>query len=340
MNEHFDHGLRAAMRAAFPSYDERLLPLYGMVEYHLGWRDERLQPHDFGSGKLIRPRLCLLACRAIGGNPDRALPLAAAIQLVHDFTLVHDDIQDRSDLRRGRPTVWRLWGEAQGINAGDALFALSHLALARLSDAGVQHDVVLAVLRRFDETILRICEGQYLDLSFEERLDLSEADYLTMIERKTAVLLAAALELGALVGGGSAAAAEALRHYGLALGLAFQMQDDLLGIWGDPKRTGKPFAADLYRRKKSLPVIYALSHAQPDDQSLLRSLYSRDELGPDDVAALLEILDRFGARRYVEEAAVRYHADALAALDRVQDGNAEALAELRSLAQSLLGRSG
>jgi geranylgeranyl diphosphate synthase type I len=327
--------IQQAMRAAFPAAEARVARFYAMQEYQLGWRDECLAPANDNPGKLLRPRLCLMACRVAGGDPRRALPLAAAVQLVHDFSLIHDDIEDNSDTRRGRPTVWSIWGLAQGINTGDGMLIVAHLALHRLTEAGVPAELALEVMRRFDETILTLCEGQFLDLSFEGDLRISEDDYLAMIRRKTAVLVAAAAGLGARVGGASEQAAQAMYDFGLNLGLAFQTQDDVLGIWGDPAVTGKPAAADLYRRKLSLPVIRALA-TSPDREALAR-MYARPAFDGDDVGPILAILDACGARAYTEAAAAEYHARALAALDRVP-GDAETLAELRAVTSGLLGR--
>ena len=323
------------MRAAFPQAEERVEQFYAMQEYQLGWRDEQLRPADVDPGKLLRPQLTLLACRAAGGDPRQALPLAAGIQLIHDFSLIHDDIEDHSDTRRGRPTVWKQWGLAQGINAGDGMFVVAHLALHRLSETGVHPEVALEVLRRFDETILTICEGQFLDLSFEGDLRIGEADYLAMISRKTAALAAAAAGLGAIVGGAAATTAQALFDFGQNLGLAFQIQDDVLGIWGDPAVTGKPAAADLYRRKLSLPVIHALRTAEQRDT--LARIYSQAEIGDLEVAQLLDILAEAGARGYTEDVAAFHHQQALAALDTAQ-GDTATLAELRALAKRLGGR--
>jgi geranylgeranyl diphosphate synthase type I len=327
--------IQAAMRAAFPAAEERVAQFYAMQQYQLGWRDEQLAPADVDPGKLLRPQLTLLACRAAGGDPRQALPLAAGIQLIHDFSLIHDDIEDNSDLRRGRPTVWKLWGLAHGVNAGDGMFVVAHLALHRLSQAGVHPEVVLEVLRRFDQTILTICEGQFLDLSFEGDLQISEADYLTMISCKTAALAAAAAGLGAIVGGADAPTAQALFDFGQNLGLAFQVQDDVLGIWGDPAMTGKPAAADLYRRKLSLPIIHALRAAAESDA--LARLYCQAEISDCDAGQLLGILAEAGAREYTEGVATFYHRQALAALDAAR-GDTAALAELRALAERLVGR--
>lgn len=328
--------IQEAMRASFPAYEDRVARFYGMQEYQLGWRDEQLGPASYDPGKLLRPKLSLLTCQAVGGEPRRALPLAAAIQLVHDFSLIHDDIEDQSATRRGRATVWTVWGLAQGINTGDGMLIVAHLALHRLAEQGIAADVVLQALRMFDQTILEVCEGQFLDLSFEGNLGITEGDYLAMIGRKTAALIDAAAALGALVGGASAETARALGRFGRSLGLAFQIQDDILGIWGDPVATGKPAAADLYRRKVSLPVVHALATAR--ERATLADLYRQEELSDADVQRALDILEQADAREHTATIGARYHAEALAALDAVKDGEPAAMAELHSLAQGLVGR--
>lgn len=332
--------IQAAMRQSFPPYEASVAEFYGMQEYHLGWRDLELQPAHADPGKLLRPQLTMLACQACGGDPAQALPLAAGIQLMHDFSLIHDDIQDQSDTRRGRTTVWAHWGIAQGINAGDGMFVLAHLAVQRLADVGVPAATVLAILRRFDEIILAVCEGQYLDLSFEGDLSIITDDYLAMIERKTAALIAGAAGLGGLVAGLSAEAAAPLFAFGRNIGLAFQVQDDLLGIWGDPAMTGKPAAADLYRRKLSLPVVYALSNSSERDELVFR--YLSDNNDSEAIQRMLMILTTAGAYDYCTEIAQHYHEQALQQLAQVPIAASEpahaALARIRAVAEQLPGR--
>ncbi|EFO79687.1 Polyprenyl synthetase [Oscillochloris trichoides DG-6] len=332
--------IQAAMRAAFPQAEDRVARFYAMQEYHLGWRDEQLVASESDPGKLIRPQLVLLACQAAGGDPALAMPLAAGIQLLHDFTLIHDDIEDDSDMRRGRPTLWHLWGLAQGINAGDGMFVIAHLAIHQLSDLGVPAERVLPILRRFDEVILHVCEGQFLDISFEGNLGISTEDYLAMIGRKTAILIDGSAALGAMVAGADAATVAALSTFGRSLGLAFQIEDDILGIWGAPELTGKPRAADLYRRKVSLPIVHALRHAA--DAATLAEIYQQPD--PDDAAVerVLAILDQAGSRAYCAELAAEHHHAALAALESL--GRSEVAAvqaardQIRAIAESLLGR--
>ncbi len=340
--------IQSEMRAAFPVVEGRLATFYAMQEYHLGWRDADLRPAQFDPGKLLRPQFALLACQAVGGDIDRALPLAAGIQLIHDFSLIHDDIEDNSDTRRGRTTVWRQWGLAHGINAGDGMFVIAHLALHRMSDAGVEPSLALDIIRRFDRTVLNICGGQFLDLSFEGNLDITEEDYLMMIGCKTAALIAATTELGAMAGGADAVSVQAMADFGRNLGLAFQVQDDVLGVWGDAQTTGKPFAADIYRRKVSLPIVYALHVLAPggergdNKRSDLERIYCQDQVGDADVSRVLGILESVDARGYTETMAERYHDAAMQALSRVRvasDPDAQAaFARIQQIAESLLGR--
>jgi geranylgeranyl diphosphate synthase type I len=259
--------------------------------------------------------------------------------LLHDFSLLHDDIEDNSPTRRGRPTAWRIWGVPHGINTGDGMFALAHRAVYSLSDSGVPAERVLRVLRDFEETILRICEGQYLDMSAEGRLDVSEQQYIRMIRGKTAALIGASASLGARITTDDEAQVAAMWEFGEALGLAFQMEDDLLDIWGDPVQTGKPFAADLVQRKMSLPVIHALSQASAADREQFEALYRQTELPQRDLELLLAILGRTQSQAYVQQLAREQSSRAMAALDRVVPVDQAALDELRTLAQSLLGRA-
>lgn len=271
---------------------ERLGEYYAMLEYHLGWGP------GLAHGKRLRPLLCLLCCTSAGGDWRQALPLAAAIELIHNFSLIHDDIQDNSPLRHGRPTVWSRWGAAQAINAGDAMFTLAFLAPHRLTEVGVSAETTLFVLNELKLTCLGLTQGQYLDMSFEQRERVTVDEYLAMIERKTAVLIAAATHLGARLAGAAPERTRAFRDYGLSLGLAFQLQDDLLGIWGDPAVTGKSAASDLEKRKKSLPVVYGLERSAE-----FAAAYAQPHGPSDDVRQLAAHLEDLGARDYVSDAA-------------------------------------
>jgi geranylgeranyl diphosphate synthase type I len=295
--------------------------LYHMVRYHFGWADEQGHTLPRALGKAIRPTLCLLACEATGGAWERALPAAAALELVHNFSLIHDDIQDGDQERHHRPTVWALWGHAQAINAGDAAFALSGVAVEHLREQGFPVETVLHIWQLLNAATLRLVEGQYLDLTFEQRLDVTVEEYLGLIGRKTGALIETAAHIGALLGTSDTAVISHLRWYGQALGLAFQIGDDLLGIWGTPAETGKPVAADLRRRKKSLPVIYALQSATPRDRILLASLYQKGEdalLNDEEIQAILGILGRTRAEERTRSMLAQYCAKALLELERAR----------------------
>lgn len=288
---------------------------YEIMQYHMGWRDPALRPAEAPGGKRIRPLLCLLAAAAVGGDPRVALPAAAGLELLHNFSLLHDDIEDNSPTRRHRPTAWTLFGMPIACNAGDGMFSLAHLAFFRLARYGVPTERILAALHRFDETCLALTEGQYLDMSFEARLDVTPHEYFCMIAGKTGALLAAAPELGALVAGATPEVVAAYRAYGAGLGRAFQLQDDILGIWGDEAETGKSAASDILSKKKSLPVVYALGHSRVGGR--LRALYAGAAFTEADVPAVLRLLDEAGARGHTEAEVRRATDEAHAALGAI-----------------------
>lgn len=312
--------------------DTRPSSFYGMIHYHMGWADENLNPALVNSGKRIRPILCLLACAAAGGDWRQAVPAAAAIEILHNFSLVHDDIQDNSPTRRGRSTLWTLWGQPQAINTGDAMFAMAHLAMNRLAERGVSPGIVVRALRRFDETCVGLTNGQYTDMSFETRDEVDVAEYIAMITGKTAVLIALSTELGALVAGANSDRVEAFANFGLNLGLAFQVLDDVLGIWGDEVVTGKSVATDITTRKKTLPVLYGLPRSQA-----LRDLYDSDAIDGEFVSQVVAILDETGARDYAVNEAERYTKQAIDSLSDAQPVG-PAAAALQTLTSILLRR--
>jgi geranylgeranyl diphosphate synthase type I len=326
------------LRACIPSPEDGDDAFIGMMHYHMGWTDEHFQPTMARTGKRLRPLLTLLACQAAGGSPQLALPAAVAVEIIHNFSLIHDDIEDRSITRRGRRTVWSLWGEAQAINTGDAMFVLAHLALHRLSLYGVTVRCIVSAMRVLDEACLALCRGQYMDLAFENTLEVSTDAYMTMIAGKTAALLGCAMQLGALIALGDLSATKRYRSVGEKLGFAFQIQDDILGIWGEPEVTGKPVADDLRSRKKTLPVVYVLSDARNTQAARLRALYSQDRLSETDIAEAMHILDESGARQYAEQLATHYLRETLAEIDAL-GAETQAADALRELALSLVRRA-
>jgi geranylgeranyl diphosphate synthase, type I len=288
-----------------------------MIRYHLGWEDEEGHLQDAG-GKGLRPTFCLLACEAALGDWHRALPAAAAVELVHNFSLIHDDIQDRDTERHHRPTVWSIWGEAQAINAGDALLALARPVVLRLAEEGVSVETVIEAARVLDESTLEMVAGQTLDIAFEDTSEVDVPAYLQMIRQKSGALFDCALRLGALAAHGDLELAEQLGRVGRTLGTAFQVRDDLLGIWGDEGKTGKTAGADVYRRKKSLPVVYALTEGKAELCQQLRAIYGKPALEAEDVEEVRQYLDAVGARDYCERQAAELKEGAISELGRLE----------------------
>ncbi len=334
--EAIEAGLRQVLTCPHPA----LVPYYDMMRYHLGWVDEAGEPVQRPAGKRLRPLLCLLTCQAAGGREawQRAIPAAVAVELLHNFSLIHDDIEDGDAERRHRLTVWKVWGVPHAINAGDGMFVLAHQALQWLADdCRVSAGVLVALNHCLDAACLDLCHGQFLDMSFETRLEVTAGEYLYMIQGKTASLFAAALEMGALLGEAEPPRVAHYHAFGWNLGLAFQVQDDVLGIWGDPAVTGKPAASDLWRRKKSWPVVYALEHASGPTRETLETFYRQAQPAGADVARVLDILNDLGARSQAEAVVAGYHEQALRALDQAA-GHEPAQGWLRELAQTLVGR--
>ena len=258
----------------------------------------------------MRPNLLLMAYEASGAwgltnNLDyleRALPAAVALELTHNFTLIHDDIEDSDAERRHRPTVWKLWGVPQAINTGDGMFSLARLTLWGVLAKGVEGDIAARLGALLDFACLVLAEGQYLDISFEARQDISVAMYVDMISRKTAALMACAAEMGATLGTRDTEIITRLSSFGKAIGIAFQVRDDLLGVWATTAELGKTPAGDVYRRKKSLPVLHALEHADAHDQQKLRSIYQQeDPLTQQQVEDVLAIFERTHTKTYCQQ---------------------------------------
>lgn len=226
-----------------------------MIDYQLGLDSNG--NNDKTQGKRLRPLFVLQVCQAMGGDWYDALPAAASVELLHNFSLIHDDIQDGSETRRGRDTVWRKWGIAQAINIGDAMLTLAFLSLGRL-ESKVDYKSINSMKNLLENTCLTLTKGQFLDLAYEKESSLPMELYWDMVNGKTAVLLSTSCKLGAMVSGADKSQVDKIGRFGITFGLAFQVQDDYLGIWGDPKITGKSQFTDLISRKKTYPVLQGL----------------------------------------------------------------------------------
>jgi geranylgeranyl diphosphate synthase type I len=326
--ERFRQPIELTLREAL---DRRSAPIYEMLRYHLGFDGS-----GPAQGKALRPTLCLLVCEALGGAWQKALPAAASIELIHNFSLIHDDIQDKDELRRGRPTLWTQWGVPQAINAGDAMFCLATLTLRdlrpRFGDAATVE--VMTVLQ---EATQQMIEGQFLDVSYETVPEISLEQYLQMIACKTGALLRASIEIGAVLAGAEHGRRMRCRLFGEAIGRLFQIRDDMLGVWGESETTGKPVGSDVKRKKKSLPIVMALSMAGPQDRQTLLSTYAQGELTDADVDRIGQIFERLEVQGRVQQLADETHQQALELADGI--GFTESRREeLLSLVNFLLER--
>jgi geranylgeranyl diphosphate synthase type I len=301
--------LRPLIEAGLRRAVDRLSPdLAPVAQYHLGWRDtEGHEVHGDG-GKAVRPVLALLAAEAVGAEAAIALPGALAIELVHDFSLMHDDVMDGDRERRHRPTVWALFGMGQAIVVGDALLALATELL--LEDPRPEARTAAGLLTRSTAEMIR---GQAEDLAFEARQDVSLDECLAMTGRKTGALLSCAAAVGGVLGGGGHESVEALASFGRHLGMAFQAVDDLLGIWGDPAVTGKPAAGDLRQHKKSIPVVHALSSGTARAEEVRRFL-SDGQPDQEEIARMVANLETAGSREWTLGLAGQHLSAALDAL--------------------------
>jgi geranylgeranyl diphosphate synthase type I len=338
-----DARLDDAMRSAVEAMASASPLLASMSSYHLGWLDRQFEPVDpsvIERGKRIRPRIALLACMAVSGRVEPALPVAGSIELLHNFTLIHDDIQDASPLRRHRETVWSIWGVGQAINAGDAMFAASHLLLLSAAEKGLPAEIVLRLASAFDRMTIDIVGGQVMDLQFESGAPASVDDYLAMISRKTAAIIEFAAWAGAIAGGAAGRQEAHLGEFGRALGIGFQLQDDVLGVWGKSKETGKAEADDIRRKKQSLPIVLLRDQASDRELRTLAAIYANAVVSQDDVDIILDMLETHRIRDLADTLVREYHDRAENELGQVDEvADPDALDALRDLVAALSARN-
>ncbi|RDI68240.1 polyprenyl synthetase family protein [Nocardia pseudobrasiliensis] len=314
--------LKQARRRCEPALREAISalpdPLDLMAAYHMGWCDAEGNPTDAGWGKGLRGALVFAAANACGVDGRTVVPAAVAVELVHNFTLIHDDVIDVDRLRRGRATVWTVWGVPQAICLGDALHALA----IRVLTSAWPSAVGVEATSRVESAIVELCLGQSRDCAFEKRVGVRVADYLAMARGKTGALTGCATALGALCAGADSATVGRFESFGRELGLAFQLTDDILGIWGDPVRTGKPIGGDLMRRKRSFPVVAALSSGTAAAVELEELYRSATPITVTEAARAAVAVQAAGGRRAAALQADERVAAAIAALpnpNRAQD---------------------
>jgi geranylgeranyl diphosphate synthase type I len=324
------------MRPAIESEMQRIVAMLGtghfdefrgMMAYHLGWEGEGVGGR--ARGKRIRPILALISTAAAGKNWEKAIPASVAVELIHNFSLIHDDIEDQSDYRHGRKTVWSIWGEGQAVNTGDCMFTLAFKAVIQ---SGASCENVISAVDLLQETCVLLTKGQFLDMAYEQKDNLPLDAYWHMVGGKTAALLACSAAIGATLTGAKSERIKTLREFGWNLGLAFQAQDDWLGIWGDTVMTGKSTESDLMSGKKGLPVLLGLLN-----NGEFKRRWVNRPFRPDEIPELAGILIDEGIQIKVEEEAAKYTHLANEALDKLDLHN-DAYYALHELADGLLSR--
>ena len=315
------------MRAALAEYRGVFAPLHN---HHYGIDEGRID------GKLLRPVLVMMACEMAGGDAERALPIALAVEMIHNFSLVHDDIEDNDLIRHHRPTVWAHWGKRKTVFSGNAMLKLADLTVAPMLEGGIRHDTVMAIHRRLAEVCLRMIEGQHLDILYEGAPGIGEEQYYAMVDRKTGNLIAAALECGAASSSGLPESAARLHEVGLRLGRLFQARDDMLGAWGDGT-SGKPVGGDIRKRKNALPLVHLLNHAP---KRLREAAKHELQAGPPDQRAtnsILSLMEQAGTREWCQSECTSHHRQLQAAITALPTTQ-PAKQELQHLGDYLLTR--
>lgn len=302
--------------------------LHQMLSYHLGWTN--IQEGKSSQGKRIRPLILLLSIETSGGNWQNGVAAAAAVELIHNFSLIHDDIEDESEFRRGRQTLWKMHGLPLALNAGDALYSLSFICLGELIKRN-SFEISFQAFSLLSDACLAITKGQHLDISFEKVDHISVPEYMEMIEGKTASLLAISSKIGALIAGADLASQNLYHDIGKNLGLAFQVYDDILGIWGKPEETGKSTATDLITRKKSLPILYGLSN-----NGTFREMWNSN-ISAKNVSSLADQLRQEGAFDYSLQKAEEFTSAAVKAFE-LANPSGQAVAAFQELIHSLTQR--
>ncbi|PKB73568.1 MAG: hypothetical protein BZY75_01200 [SAR202 cluster bacterium Io17-Chloro-G7] len=314
-------------------FAERQGFLYDVLRYHLGWTDEVGQPTDNPMALYLPTLLALVCCQALSGDFQASLPAAAGVDLVHNFTLVHGDVQSSRPNAQDRPSIWWVWGPAQAINAGDGLHALGRTTIMRLARNDIPPERVLHAVESLDRACLALCEGQYMDLAFQERMVVTSAAYFDMISRKTGALTGCAAEVGALAAGTDQSVWAQFREMGAKMGMAWQICQDIGDLWG---ASGDGMtASNVLNKKKSLPLIHALENSSLAAKRELGGIYMKRVLELDDASKLVDILNEAGSKEFSEGNARRLMDEATENLDGA-DLMDKGLDNLKALGQGVL----
>jgi len=323
--------IEAGLKASFEGHNFSYTPnLKEMLAYHMGWSAEEGMGYH---GKRIRPLITLLCAGSLEASIEDALPAAIAVEFLHNFTLIHDDIEDKSTIRHGRPTLWCKWGIPQAINAGDALFTIAQIAMLDLTKT-TNESIANQAIKQLNRVCLQLTQGQHLDIAFESENEIEISAYLRMISGKTAALVALSAFLGGLVAHNGPIELALLSDYGTNLGLAFQIQDDYLGIWGDTEKIGKSTAGDISSRKKTLPILFGLKNS-PE----FRTAWQKQNPSLQNIAHMANILTDCGAQTHTYSQAQYYTKKSFEALNRLFSQKNDDANALFELTETLLHRN-
>ena len=311
----YEEDIEKNLKAVFEGKD---IPLYNMMSYQMGWIDE--QGEKMSSGVHL-PRkyasMCLLVSEAFGGSTNNAMSSACAVELVNNYSLIHQDLQDGIPSRNNRSSLWWVWGPAQSINAGDGMHALARLTLLDQRNKGLEPDQVLTLIEALDSACIDICEGEYMDLTYRERVDISEDAYLNMVELKSASLMSCALKLGAISANASLEQVDIISDFGRKVAVATQIRDDIFSLW-NTKIDESYLSDEVLNKKKSLPIIFALKNAKGSEKHILGDVYFKRVIDPEDINKVIDVLDVLGAKEYSEQRLIEIKDQALDSLNKLK----------------------
>lgn len=315
----YHNQINSTMQIEFPHEHTKINT---MLKYFLGWTDPKGNPTNQPiSGKALRPILCILACNSAGGGIKQAIPAAIPLELIHNFSLIHDDIQDKDEFRHNRPTIWALWGNPKALVAGNNLRVIADLTMKNLTSLGISKNKCLTLNYILTQACLEMIEGQYLDIKYEGQTSLGTELYLEMISKKTGALIASAIKIGASLATENKEKLRAFYQFGKLLGLVFQITDDVLGIWGNEEKTGKPVGADIIRKKNSLPIIMAVSKTTKINRQKIKDIYNKPSISKSDLNSILDIMDETKSEKYCMELAEKYYLEALSIIGNIPMSN-------------------
>ena len=331
----YDELIKLYLKDIIDSHAVKDIHVYNMLKYCFGWEDKCGNSINAPTGKGLRPNLCLFATESLGGSVKKSINAAVALELIHNFSLIHDEIQDFDEFRHHRPTLWTIWGSSKALMAGDVLRVIADKSMEPLVDNRPEDaSIYLKCTKLLSEACLEMIEGQYLDITFEKQTNIDLNQYMNMISKKTGALIRCSLHIGALIGTNDEYIVDIFKKSGIDLGYGFQIRDDILGIWGAEEHTGKPVGTDIKRKKKSIPIIHALNTASLKYQKVLNDIFAKEEVSDDDVETVLNIMDNTKSLKYSEDLAKKYCYNSI---DHIQAANLseESMNEFVSLSKFL-----